>query len=144
MRRAQGEQVFVVLEIELNLRMLFFAINSYKVKIVNSSTGGRMTRDRTQPSKTMLVPEAAVKMMARDAPGPDERQREAAEYISEMILELRNLARTARLYHVMVPLEYAYYEAFSVANWIEIPEAEIERIKLLSRAGGDSGGQPVS
>lgn len=82
--------------------------------------------------------------MARDDPGPDERQREAAEYISEMILELRNLARTVRLYHVLVPLEYAYYEAFSVANWTEIPEGELERLRLLSKAGGDGGGQPVS
>lgn len=61
------------------------------------------------------------------------RQRDTAEYISEMILELRNLARGQQLYTVMVPLEYAYYEAFSVANRVEIPEGEVERIKELSK-----------
>lgn len=65
------------------------------------------------------------------------RQRDAAEYISEMILELRNLARVHQLYTVMVPLEYAYYEAFSAANRVEIPDGEIERIKELSRASQD-------
>jgi hypothetical protein len=63
-----------------------------------------------------------------------ERQRDTAEYISEMILELRNLARANQLYTVMVPLEYAYYEAFTVANRVEVPPGEIERIKELSRA----------
>jgi hypothetical protein len=62
-----------------------------------------------------------------------ERQRDAAEYISEMILELRNLARVHQLFTVMVPLEYAYYEAFTVANRVEVPEGEVERIKELSR-----------
>ena len=62
------------------------------------------------------------------------RQRDTAEYLSEMILELRNLARAHQLYTVMVPLEYAYYEAFGVANKVEIPQSEVERIKELSRA----------
>jgi hypothetical protein len=61
------------------------------------------------------------------------RQRETAEYISEMILELRNLARAQQLYTVMIPLEYAYYEAFTASNRVEIPEAELQRIKELSR-----------
>ncbi len=65
------------------------------------------------------------------------RQRDTAEYISEMILELRNLARASQLYTVMVPLEYAYYEAFSAANRVEVPEGEIERIKELSKASKD-------
>lgn len=65
------------------------------------------------------------------------RQRDTAEYISEMILELRNLARNHGLYTVMVPLEYAYYEAFSVANRVEVPPDEIERIKELSRVTRD-------
>jgi hypothetical protein len=61
------------------------------------------------------------------------RQRDTAEYISEMILELRNLARAQQLYTIMVPLEYAYYEAFSVANRVAIPDGEVERIKELSK-----------
>lgn len=65
------------------------------------------------------------------------RQRATAEYISEMILELRNFARSNQLYTVMVPLEYAYYEAFSIANRVEVPPGEIERIRQLSRASED-------
>ena len=68
------------------------------------------------------------------APEPARRQRETAEYLSDMILELRNLARANQLYTVMVPLEYAYYEAFTAANRVEIPEEELERIRELSKA----------
>lgn len=66
-----------------------------------------------------------------------QRQRETAEYLSDMILELRNLARTAKLHTVMVPLEFAYYEAFGVAHRVEVPSAELERIRTLSRASQD-------
>ena len=61
------------------------------------------------------------------------RQRETAQYISDMILELRNLAKAVKLFQVMVPLEYAYYEAYSVANRVEVPEGESERIRELSK-----------
>lgn len=71
---------------------------------------------------------------AREAGLPIERRRrEAAQYIADMILELRNMAKSVQLYHVMVPLEYAYYEAFSAANKIEIPDGEVEHIKKLSQ-----------
>lgn len=61
------------------------------------------------------------------------RQRETAEYLADMILELRNLARVSKLHTVMVPLEFAYYEAFGAANRVEVPQSEIERIKELSK-----------
>lgn len=63
----------------------------------------------------------------------ERRRRESAQYIADMILELRNMAKSVQLYHVMVPLEYAYYEAFSAANKIEIPDGEVEHIKRLSQ-----------
>ncbi|MFN4143181.1 hypothetical protein [Aestuariivirga sp.] len=62
------------------------------------------------------------------------RKRETAEYLADMILELRNLARSNQLFTVMVPLEYAYYEAFGVANRVEVPQSEIDRIRTLSKA----------
>jgi len=71
------------------------------------------------------------------APEPARRVRETAEYLSDMILELRNLARANQLYTVMVPLEYAYYEAFTAANRVEIPEDELERIRELSKASAE-------
>jgi hypothetical protein len=37
--------------------------------------------------------------------GSPMNQRQTAEYLVDIILELRNLARTAKLYTVMVPLE---------------------------------------
>ena len=61
------------------------------------------------------------------------RQRETAQYISDMVLELRNLAKSVQLYQVMVPLEYAYYEAYGVANKVEPPAEEVARLRHLSR-----------
>ena len=69
-------------------------------------------------------------------------QREAAEYLADMILELRNLARVNKLYTIMVPLEYAYYEAFTASNRVEIPEAELKRIKELSKVALELEQQP--
>lgn len=65
---------------------------------------------------------------------PTRQQRETAQYVADMILELRNMAKALKLYTVTVPLEYAYYEAFSVANRVSAPAGEIERIRELSRA----------
>lgn len=65
------------------------------------------------------------------------RQRDTAQYISDMILELRNMAKSNRLFQVMVPLEYAYYEAFSFANRVEVPPEEAERMRELTRAAED-------
>jgi hypothetical protein len=60
-------------------------------------------------------------------------QRETGQYIADMILELRNMAKAAKLFKVMVPLEFAYYEAFAVANKVEIPPEELQRLHDLSR-----------
>ncbi len=100
-----------------------------------------MTIGRVHASKATPVEETSVKLVSREPLTQAERQQEAAEYLSEMILELRNLARSVKLHTLMVPLEYAYYEAFSVANRIEVPEDEIERIKRLSKTSVDIEGQ---
>ena len=55
-----------------------------------------------------------------------------------MILELRNMAKAAKLFAVMVPLEYAYYEAFSTANRVAVPPMEIERLRKLEAAARES------
>ena len=65
------------------------------------------------------------------------RQRDTAQYIADMILELRNMARAAKLFAVMVPLEYAYYEAFSMANRVVVPLIEIERLRKLEAAANE-------
>lgn len=73
-----------------------------------------------------------------------ERQRDTAEYLADMILELRNLARSVGLHTVMVPLEFAYYEAFGVAHRVEVPSGEIERIRQLSKAAESLDRDPGS
>ncbi len=60
------------------------------------------------------------------------RQKETAQYLADLILELRVMAKSAQLYHVMVPLEYAYYEAFAAANKVDVPEEEVARLMELS------------
>jgi len=59
-----------------------------------------------------------------------------------MALELRNLARSVNLFQVMVPLEYAYYEAYAMANRVDVPQAEIERIRALEKASVESEAKP--
>lgn len=68
-----------------------------------------------------------------DAGNTQEIQRDTAQYIADMILELRNMAKAAKLFKIMVPLEFAYYEAFSVANRVQVPKEEIERLDKLAR-----------
>jgi hypothetical protein len=63
---------------------------------------------------------------------PDER--ETAQYIADMVLELRNMAKTLEMKTLQGLLEVSFYEAFSVANKTVIPEGEIEHLRELSRA----------
>lgn len=66
--------------------------------------------------------------------GPNRQQRESAEYICDMLLQLRNIAKAAKLSHVMGPLEYTYYEAFSVANYSKPPKDQVDWVKALEKA----------
>lgn len=90
-----------------------------------------MNRRRSEAPRAMPVLVEAGQKVPKSLP---ERQRETAEYLSDMILELRNLARSVQLHTVMVPLEFAYYEAFGVAHRVEVPPGEAERIRELSRS----------
>ena len=94
-------------------------------------------RRRTQATSMGLsLLEGALQSMASDGRAPLS-ERQTAEYLVDIILELRNLARMSKLYTVMVPLEYAYYEAFSIANRVDVPPEEVERIKTLSKIGAE-------
>lgn len=93
---------------------------------------GRRRAQATGTGVTIL--EDALSSLGKERDTPHD-QRQTAEYLVDIILELRNLARLSKLYTVMVPLEYAYYEAFSVANRVEVPPEEVERIKALSKIG---------
>ena len=63
-------------------------------------------------------------------------RRETAQYISEMTLELRNLAKAHQLLSLQGLLEVAYYEAFTAATQNELPEGELEHLGELMRASG--------
>lgn len=94
-------------------------------------------RRRTQATSMGLsLLEGALQSMASDGRAPLS-ERQTAEYLVDIILELRNLARMSKLYTVMVPLEYAYYEAFSIANRVDVTPEEVERIKTLSKIGAE-------
>ena len=67
-------------------------------------------------------------------PPLDRQQRDTAEYVCEMVLQLRDIVKAAKLYGVAVRLEYAYYEAFSVANRTEPSRDEATWIKQLDKA----------
>ncbi|WP_395686155.1 hypothetical protein [Aestuariivirga sp.] len=97
-----------------------------------------MNRRRAQPPVSQTPEARSLKIVLPEGLSPEQRQRDAAEYLADMILELRNLARSVNLHTIMVPLEYAYYEAFGAAHRIEVPEGEIERIKRLVRVGEES------
>ena len=60
--------------------------------------------------------------------------RQAAQYIADMALELRNLAKANKLLTLQGLLEVAFYEAFGAAVQKEIPEGEAEHLRKLSRA----------
>lgn len=97
-----------------------------------------MTRRRAEASVSRTADPSSLKLVTPEGLTEAERQREAAEYLAEMILELRNLARSVKLQTIMMPLEYAYYEAFGAAHRIEVPEGEIERLKRLAGVGEES------
>lgn len=67
----------------------------------------------------------------------DTQEREMAQYIADMLLELRNMARSAGLPTLLGLLELSFCEAFSIANKVEIPVGEIEKLKRLAKAASE-------
>jgi hypothetical protein len=57
--------------------------------------------------------------------------RDTAQYIADMILQLRNLAKGSQMTTLQGLLEISYYEAFSVANAIVIPVGEEQRLEEM-------------
>jgi hypothetical protein len=66
------------------------------------------------------------------------QQREMAEYIADMLLQMRNMARSAGLKTLLGLLELSFCEAFSIANKVEIPPGEIEKLKRLTGTAGEA------
>lgn len=64
--------------------------------------------------------------------GAEISAKQTAQYIADMLLELRNMAKTAGLKNLQGFLEVSYYEAFSSANRSPIPNGEVERLEEMS------------
>lgn len=58
--------------------------------------------------------------------------RDAAQYIADMVMELRNLAKAEKLHALREYLEVAYYEAFMQAHKTEVPPGEQEYLEQLA------------
>ena len=71
------------------------------------------------------------------SPEKDAQQLELAQYIADMLLELRNMAKAAGLKTLLGLLEISFCEAFSIANKVEIPPGEIEKLRRLAKAVHD-------
>ena len=63
-------------------------------------------------------------------------RKETAQYIADMVLELRNLAKAVDIKSLQDLLELCFYDAFATANRVEISESELQRLQELSRASG--------
>lgn len=57
--------------------------------------------------------------------------RQTAQYIADMVLELRNMAKAENFDALRELLELTYYEAFTIAHKVEVPSGEQERIDRL-------------
>ncbi len=70
-------------------------------------------------------------------PSNETQQRELAQYVADMLLELRNMAKAAGLTTLLGLLELSFCEAYSVANKVKIPDGEIEKLKRLAKAASE-------
>ena len=61
-------------------------------------------------------------------------QHDSANYIAEAVLALRGIAQAAKLFKVMVPLEFAYYEASTAENHTVASPEHLEWLKRVSKA----------
>jgi hypothetical protein len=61
----------------------------------------------------------------------DDRRNETAQYVAEMLLQLRQLARQNEFETLQGLLEISYYEAFAEAHKSSVPEGEIEHLEWL-------------
>lgn len=59
---------------------------------------------------------------------------ETAQYIADMVLELRNMAVSSEHKILKGLLEATFYEASSAANRVEIPPDQLERLRELNKA----------
>jgi hypothetical protein len=72
-----------------------------------------------------------------NSPSNETQERELAQYVADMLLELRKMAKAAGLTTLLGLLELSYCEAYSIANRVKIPDGEIEKLKRLAKAASE-------
>lgn len=60
-------------------------------------------------------------------------EKDVAQYIADMVLELRNLAKAFEYKTLQGLLEVTYYEAFGMAHKVDIPEGEEQRLNDMGQ-----------
>jgi hypothetical protein len=73
-----------------------------------------------------------------------QKARDSATYIADLILELRNLAKAENFRTLQGLLELGYYEAFALANPVNIPQDERDRLDAMERAARQPQHQAVA
>ena len=61
------------------------------------------------------------------------RERELANYMADMLLEMRNMAKNNGFTTLLSLLEISYCEAFSIANRVEVPQGEQDKLNEIGR-----------
>ena len=68
---------------------------------------------------------------AKNNPKENRQRQQSVQYVADMLLELRNLAKQHECLTLQGLLEISYYEAFSEAHRVPVPSGEEEFLKLL-------------
>ena len=83
-------------------------------------------------SETAQSGPAPADRAEREAVPADARQ--AAHYIADMVLELRNLSNRANQKFLSYLLEMAYYEAFTIANRLEPTPDQLKEFRNFRKS----------
>ncbi len=70
-----------------------------------------------------------------NGPRRDLTEKEVAQYTADIMMELRQLAKSVRLETLQTLIELVYYEAYATANPLAIPEDELKRVRELEAIG---------
>lgn len=59
--------------------------------------------------------------------------------MADMLLEMRNLAKNNNFDTLLSLLEISYCEAFAIANKVEVPDGELDRLNDMGRVARAAG-----
>jgi hypothetical protein len=121
------------MQLQSNLRFVSYCYDAHMLsftKILQGTYRGHFTMTNKLETKHNLRGNTDSKNTLRKKLDP----KETAQYIADMVLELRNMAKSADHKTLQGLLEVSFYEAFSAANRVDIPPEELDKLRELSRA----------